>query len=251
MLMKKQIVLMVATLVAACDFAIAGDAARNSSEAMNADAYQAARRVEGGVKVLFLGNSITLHGPCAAIGWTNNWGMAASDVAHDYVHLAVAGIERETGSKADVRIRNIYEFESDFANWKPSERLSAEIGFAPEYLIGALGENVRDLPDETQVQAYSRAFAGLLGCFLGDGKTRPKTVVRGVFWRNPSKDAAMSAAAAKYGVSFIRTDFDDVPGMRAGTARFAHPGVAAHPGDRGMAATAERILSALFPPKQD
>ena len=250
MTIEKMLMLTVASLLAVHNFAIAGDAERNSSEAMNADTYQSERRVEGGVKVLFLGNSITLHGPCAEIGWTNNCGMAASDLAHDYVHLVTAGIERKTGSKVDLRIRNIYEFERDFASWKPAKQLAAEVGFAPDYLIVALGENVRDLHDEAQAQAYGRAFTDLLRCFLRDGKTMPKTVVRGVFWRNPAKDAAMSAAAAKLGVSFVRTDFDAEPGMRAGTARFAHPGVAAHPGDQGMAATAERILGALFPSKQ-
>ena len=40
-----------------------------------------------GPRVLFVGNSITLHGPRPQIGWTNNWGMAATARDRDYVHL--------------------------------------------------------------------------------------------------------------------------------------------------------------------
>ena len=38
-------------------------------------------------RLLILGNSITRHGPNAGIGWNRDWGMAASDIDHDYVHL--------------------------------------------------------------------------------------------------------------------------------------------------------------------
>ena len=227
-----------------------GDAEKNGSAAMNPAGYQADRAVTNGVRVLFLGNSITLHGPLAEIGWTNNWGMAASAPERDYAHLVTRGIERRTGRKADVRIRNIADFERGWATWKPAEMLADEIAFRPEFLIVAIGENTGDIGATADGQCgFGRAVEGLLGCFAdGNGRLSPTTAVRGVFWANPAKDAAMRAAAEKFGAAFARTDFCDEPGMKAGTALFRHPGVAAHPGDAGMARTAELILGALFPP---
>ena len=40
-----------------------------------------------GIKVMFVGNSITLHGVLPSIGWNNEWGMAASAKENDYVHI--------------------------------------------------------------------------------------------------------------------------------------------------------------------
>ncbi len=39
----------------------------------------------GSPRIMFIGNSVTLHGPLASIGWHGNWGMAASDIKKDYM----------------------------------------------------------------------------------------------------------------------------------------------------------------------
>ena len=223
----------------------ASDAERNCSEAMNAVSISQRSASDGGVRVAFLGNSITLHAKAPQIGWTNEWGMAASAAERDYVHLVTKGIEQETGRKADVLVRNIADFERGFREYDITNGLGDVVGFAPDYLIVAIGENVPDLAAEADRLAYRKAVENLLGLFMR-GQTRPNVVVRGVFWKNDAKDEQMAHAASDFGVPFVRTDVAGEPGMMA-TGLFAHAGVAAHPGDKGMAETARRILEAFFP----
>ena len=49
-------------------------------------------------RMLFLGNSITLHGPAPQIGWTGNWGLAASAIEKDYVHLLLKRVTAATAA---------------------------------------------------------------------------------------------------------------------------------------------------------
>ena len=230
-----------------CVTEAASDAERNDSTEMNAEKdVAAASCVKEGVRILFLGNSITLHGSLPKIGWTNVWGMAASAKEKDYVHLVTRGIEREAGRKADLRVRNLADFERNFRTWSPAENLKAEVAFVPDYLIVALGENVPDLSSSDDRLAYRKAFKGLLGAFLDGRRRRPNIIVRGVFWPNPTKDHEMAHVASDYAVPFVRADLSGDRSMTA-AGLFTHGGVANHPGDRGMAVIAERILDGLFP----
>ena len=62
-------------------------------------------------KILFLGNSITLHGPAESIGWSGNWGMAASAAEKDYVHLLIAHVKKVAQGEPQVMVSNVADFE--------------------------------------------------------------------------------------------------------------------------------------------
>jgi hypothetical protein len=88
--------LLAAALAVVLQFAGANCAAAKSDDlqanpvpaiGQNAKDQKAFDPAKKGPRVLFAGNSITLHGPRPQIGWTNNWGMAASARDKDYVHL--------------------------------------------------------------------------------------------------------------------------------------------------------------------
>ena len=222
------------------------DAERNNSTEMNAAKDVAAvARTEGGVRVLFLGNSITLHNPLASIGWTNAWGMAASCAENDFVHLVTRGIEAETGRKADVRVRNVADFERGFATWRPSPEIDELVAFDAEYLVFAIGENTHNLATAEERAAYTEAIRRFFALFVR-GRTKPHAVVRGVFWPCPWKDVCLAHAASDLALTFVPTAFGDSIGMDA-WGRYWHSGVARHPGDAGMAALAAAILDGFFP----
>ena len=55
-----------------------------------------------GARILFVGNSITLHGVCHEIGWHHAWGKAASAMELDYVHRVKRAV-RESDPDAALR----------------------------------------------------------------------------------------------------------------------------------------------------
>lgn len=223
------------------DVKSASDAERHSSGLMNPQSSMLDVGEDGELKVLFLGNSITRHVPLASIGWTNDWGMAASDESNDYVHVVIRGLESTTGKKVNAKVRTIPQFERQFATYDVDGALRSVRDFNPDYLIVAIGENVADFKSEEDETAFAHAFEGLLSYFNENGRC-PRIVVRGVFWPNPKKDAILEKACRGIeNARFVRADFGGDNRMCAQDL-FWHEGVQSHPGDMGMKKIAAAIL---------
>ncbi|MFA6546632.1 MAG: SGNH/GDSL hydrolase family protein, partial [Limisphaerales bacterium] len=196
------------------------------------------------LKLLILGNSITRHGPKPDIGWSGNWGMAASTEDKDFAHLVVRGLGKTAGAAPEVMIENIAEFEQQYAKYDAAKLKDAS-GFGADMIVVAIGENVPGLnSDEAKVQ-----FADSLRKLLQALKTdkHPTLVVRSCFWPNQAKDQVLKQVCQEMGGIFV--DIGQLGKVESNYARserkFSHNGVAAHPGDRGMQAVADAILDAI------
>ncbi|MHB8899573.1 MAG: beta-L-arabinofuranosidase domain-containing protein [Thermoguttaceae bacterium] len=196
-------------------------------------------------RVLFLGNSITLHGPKPDIGWTGNWGMAASSEDKDYVHLVVQGLAAHTGSAPQILVKNIADFERSYASYDVDGRMKDFFAFDPDLVVLAIGENVPVLSGDEAKAQFKAGVLSILRCALA--RRRPLVVVRSSFWPNAAKDQALREACQEAGGIYV--DAGPLGRDPANAARsersFDHAGVAGHPGDRGMKALADAILQAV------
>jgi hypothetical protein len=196
-------------------------------------------------RILFLGNSITLHGPNADIGWTGNWGMAASSEDKDYVHRVTSALAQQTGSTPQIRVGNIADFERNYATYDVDGQLRDLFAFDPDLVVLAIGENVPALDSDEAKAQFKIGVLNLLRCALA--KRHPLVVVRSGFWADAAKDLKLREACQEAGGIF--GDAGPLGREAANAARsersFTHDGVANHPGDRGMKALADAIVQAV------
>jgi hypothetical protein len=90
-------------------------------------------------KVLFLGNSITKHGPKADIDWSGNWGMAASAEAKDYVHVFTTSLAQKQGFTPEIHVKNIADFERSHQGYDFATKLKEAIDFQADLIVLAIG----------------------------------------------------------------------------------------------------------------
>lgn len=195
-------------------------------------------------RILFIGNSITRHRPKPEIGWMHDWGMAASSQEHDYVHILTRNIAAVTGTAPVVRIEDGGDFERHYEAYDFS-RMKDVVGFGADTVIVAVGENVPVLDSECAKAMFRTCFLQLLTAVKQAG--HPAIFVRSSFWADAARDAILGQVCAEVGGVFF-----DISGLGKDEAnyarserRYAHDGVAAHPGDKGMRAIADAIWAAM------
>ena len=193
-------------------------------------------------KILFVGNSITKHGPKADIDWHGNWGMAATSEDKDYVHVVTKALAAKQGITPMIMVKNVADFERNHVGYDIAGKYADAAAFKADLVILCIGENVAALKTPEARAKYQEQVAALLKTL----KSNPKAqiIVRSSFWPSEAKDGAMRLACEAVGGTFvdISTLAKDEQNYARSERPYKHAGVANHPGDRGMAAIAEEIV---------
>lgn len=196
-------------------------------------------------KVLFLGNSITKHGPKPDIGWTGDFGMAASAPEKDFVHVVTAGLARKWGAPPQTMVRSLVEFERGYATYDGTEKLKEPIAFGADLIVLAIGENVPGFKNDAEKKLFADKLRAVLKLLNTD--KHPRIFVRSCFWANVTKDSILKQACDDIGGVFVDISAlaKDESNYARSERKIAHAGVANHPGDRGMQAIAAALLDAI------
>ncbi len=192
------------------------------------------------MKIVYLGNSITLHGIAHDIGWHWEWGMAASALEKDYVHVLNRRIEEKTGEPVAYKVANIADFERDPDNFDLSFFRDFR-DWQPDVIVLRICENT---PGE-KIDAFGDAYPKLIR-YLQEGREPNALQIYavGAFWQDDKKEAYIRDAGKMPGVTYVSLEHLHSTDYQA-IGLFEHAGVAGHPSDKGMAAIAEAILAAM------
>ena len=193
-----------------------------------------------GLRVMFLGNSITNHGINEEIGWPYHHGMAASAKEKDYVHLLMKKIEEQT-QKPSFCVCQAAAWERIYRDGAPVYPLfQSARAFSADVIVMRLIENCPT--KEFDGEAFKKELWAFLSYLNPTGKA--KIVMTTGFWKHPG-DRYIRELAQEKGLPLTELgDLGADPKMKA-IGLFAHNGVANHPGDLGMETIANRIFEIL------
>ena len=194
-----------------------------------------------GLRVLFLGNSITRHGIKEEIGWLSNYGMAASAKEKDYVHILMKKVEEKVPNAAYC-ICQAARWENNYKNGAPTyEFFQSAREFSADIIVMRIIENCPTKEFEGEI--FKNELWNFLSFLNPSGKA--KIVLTTGFWKHPG-DRFIRELAEEKGLPLAELgDLGSDPAMKA-IGLFEHSGGANHPGDLGMETIANRIFE-IFP----
>ena len=194
-----------------------------------------------GLRIMFVGNSITLHGIKEDIGWYHAWGMAASAKEKDYVHLCFSRI-REQYPKTAFCICQAAQWEMNYKNGESTYSLfESARNFNADIIVMRIVENC-PFPEYNK-EEFKKCFSDFVTYLNPDGHA--KVIITNGFWKHPA-DEAIEEYAKQNQLPFIDLgDLGEQEEMKA-IGLFEHGGVANHPGDLGMEHIASRICDVLL-----
>lgn len=220
------------------------DYIKNNVEAINQakhSYYIGDLKSKNSFRVLFLGNSITYHEAKKELGWDCNFGMAASSLEKDYVHLVYANLKDKLEKDITAFVNNISFYEWDYLNESHKEKI-ADIAksFKPDLIILNIGENIKKVNEN--FDKIKSSLDDVVGSLTKQSKN---LILVNSFWRNDLLNEIFISVAKKYNINLADiSDIGDDDRNKA-LGLFAHEGVSLHPNDLGMKKIAERILNLI------
>lgn len=197
-------------------------------------------RKNSNFKVLFVGNSITRHGPSEKIGWYKDCGMAASSLEKDYVHIFMDQIYKmhEDASFCICQVseweRNYKNIGSDIEIYKKAREFNADI------IIMRCIENCQCNIFDSDV--FEKEYIRLIDYF--NPRKKAKVVLTTSFWKHIGDEVIKNIGKIKgYPVVFLG-DLGEDDSMKA-IGEYEHGGVACHPNDNGMKMIAKRLYDSI------
>ena len=188
-----------------------------------------------GKRILFVGNSITRHGILHDIGWHTDWGMAASDIEKDYVHIIKSRVS-EKDDDAAFCVCQASVWERSYKDDEPYKIYEPARDFDADIIIMRVIENCKAAEFEPDV--FSKAYKEFISYLNKSGKA--KVVLTTGFWKHPGDDSIKKVSDELGFPCIYLGNLGEDDSMKA-IGLFEHAGVAAHPGDLGMLNIADRI----------
>lgn len=198
---------------------------------------------------LAIGNSLTRHGACS-YWWHSSNGMAASDLEHDYFHIVLRHLEHKYGKvhgeALGLSTWEVQSHDRDETFFMFDPYLNEEL----DLVTIQLGENAGNL------DTFESDFESLIN-YIKSKCPKARIIVIGDFWTNANRDEMKIQAADRTNVEYVSLEgIKDNPDYYAGMGTIVydddgnphqidHEGVAGHPGDQGMEAIANRVITAI------